>query len=886
LTAVRDQLGRITTALAGRYRIERELGAGGMATVYLAEDLKHHRKVALKVLRPELAAALGPERFLREIQIAAGLHHPHILGVFDSGEADGLLYYVMPHVEGESLRGRLAHSGELPIHDAVKILVEVVDALAHAHARGVVHRDIKPDNVLLSGRHALVTDFGVAKAVSEASGRQQLTTEGIALGTPAYMAPEQAAADPLLDQRVDIYAVGVLGFELVTGRTPFSRPTAQATLAAQVTERPADPRTLRAACPPELAAILLRCLEKRPADRWQRAEELLAQLEAVVTPSGGTAPTQAVPRRQLAGRPRARALLVGGVAVVGAALAYWLWPAPRTPEVVFGRRSQVTRDVGVEYDPAISPDGRFVAYTVVYERGARIVVRQVDGSAPLIVARDAPRLQLFPVWSRDNRRLAFLSERGIEIIPALGGVARLVVPSTLGPVASIPALAFPGAWSPEGSELAYALRDTIFALNVETGARRVVALVKEPHSFAWSGDGRWIAFVSGNILARLPGSFYGNIGLSAVHVVAAGGGTPVMIAPATSANVSPVWIRDSRALLFTSTRDGGADIYAVRIDGAGRPVGAVGRVTTGLGASWISLSADGRTLAYASFIDRSNVWSIPIPTTGSVSIAAARPVTAGNQVIEAFDVAPNARSIVFDAERGGRVDLHIQPLGGGEPQPFVTLPEPEFFARFSPSGRDIAFHAFLGVRRQLFVVPAAGGTPDRVTDDLQDQRTAEWLDDSTITMVTNQSDSGYISVVTRGEDGTWSAPRPYSPIAGPGAASRDGRFVGFSRDGGLAVVPRGGGPAQVILGPPEIGNYTWPVWSDDGSRVYYLQDNGAVVGGVWSVPSGGGRPRLVVRFDDPSRPWHRYGLRVRGDRLYFTLGELECDVWTAEVSIQ
>ena len=207
--------------------LERELGQGGMATVYLAEDLRHHRKVALKLLRPELAATLGPDRFLREIQIAAQLQHPHILPLLDSGEVDGFLYYVMPYVDGESLRARLARQGELSVAEAARVLREVADALSYAHERGVVHRDIKPDNVLLSGRHALVTDFGVAKAVSEATGRQALTTAGVALGTPTYMAPEQATADPHTDHRVDLYALGATAYELLTGRPPFVAPTAQ-----------------------------------------------------------------------------------------------------------------------------------------------------------------------------------------------------------------------------------------------------------------------------------------------------------------------------------------------------------------------------------------------------------------------------------------------------------------------------------------------------------------------------------------------------------------------------------------------------------------------------------------------------------------------------------
>jgi serine/threonine-protein kinase len=290
-----DLLERLKAALADRYRIERELGSGGMATVYLAEDLKHRRQVAVKVLRPELAAALGPDRFLREIRIAANLHHPHILPLYDSGEADGFLYYVMPYEEGQSLRDKLAREGELPIAEAVRIPRDVVDALAHAHEQGVVHRDIKPDNVMLSGRHALVTDFGVAKAVSEATGRDKLTTAGVALGTPAYMAPEQATADEHIDHRADIYAVGALAYELLAGRPPFLGTTPQMILSAHVTEHAEPVAKYRDTVPAALDQLVMKCLEKKAADRWQSAEELIPQLEALTTPSGGITPTGTMP---------------------------------------------------------------------------------------------------------------------------------------------------------------------------------------------------------------------------------------------------------------------------------------------------------------------------------------------------------------------------------------------------------------------------------------------------------------------------------------------------------------------------------------------------------------------------------------------------------------
>jgi serine/threonine-protein kinase len=301
--------GRLNAALAGRYVIEREVGQGGMATVYLAEDVRHHRKVALKVLRPELAATLGVERFLREIEVAANLQHPHILPLFDSGEADGFLFYVMPYIEGESLRAKLARGGELPVAESAKILRDVVDALSYAHQHGVVHRDIKPDNVLLSGRHALVTDFGVAKAVSEATGRQALTTAGVALGTPMYMAPEQAVADPHVDFRADLYAVGVMAYEMLTGHPPFTGPSPQAILAAHVTE-PAKPiTTIRQSVPAPLGQLVMQCLEKRPADRPANAEVLLPQLEALTTPSGGITPTSTAPLTAVsAGAARARRL--------------------------------------------------------------------------------------------------------------------------------------------------------------------------------------------------------------------------------------------------------------------------------------------------------------------------------------------------------------------------------------------------------------------------------------------------------------------------------------------------------------------------------------------------------------------------------------------------
>ncbi len=314
-----DQLEQLQAALADRYAIERELGRGGMATVYLAEDLKHRRKVAVKVLRPELAAAIGPDRFLREIQITARLTHPHILPLLDSGAAAGFLYYVMPFVEGESLRDRLTREKQLPIDDAIQITREVADALDYAHRNDVIHRDIKPENILLADRHARVADFGIARAISAAGG-DRLTETGIAVGTPAYMSPEQAAGSGDVDQRSDEYALACVVYEMLAGEPPFIGPTAEVVLRKQMTAALPDIHVVRVGLPPPVVAALSRALAKTPADRFTT----VTRFAEAISPRGGMTPTDTRPVRT--GVIRSRTLRIGVaaaavvIAVIGAVL--------------------------------------------------------------------------------------------------------------------------------------------------------------------------------------------------------------------------------------------------------------------------------------------------------------------------------------------------------------------------------------------------------------------------------------------------------------------------------------------------------------------------------------------------------------------------------------
>ena len=282
-----DTLDRLKAALADRYAIERELGAGGMATVYLAEDLKHHRKVAIKVLRPELAATLDPERFVREIEIAAKLSHPHILMLIDSGEADGFLYYVMPYVEGESLRERLDREGQLPVEEAVRLTDDIAAALSYAHERGIVHRDVKPENIMLTGNRAVMADFGIARAV-EVAGGERLTGTGLAIGTPAYMSPEQAMGLAKVDARSDVYALGCVVYEMVGGRGP----TPQALLAKHAAETAPGLRASDPAIPVYVERAVERALAKNPADRFHTPSQFAEALTTgTVVARGGVAAT-------------------------------------------------------------------------------------------------------------------------------------------------------------------------------------------------------------------------------------------------------------------------------------------------------------------------------------------------------------------------------------------------------------------------------------------------------------------------------------------------------------------------------------------------------------------------------------------------------------------
>ena len=453
-------LEQLTTAIADRYAIEREIGRGGMATVYLARDLRHSRAVALKVLDPELGAVLGADRFLAEIRVTANLQHPNLLPLFDSGEAGGLLFYVMPFVQGETLRARLDREKQLPVDEAVRLTVAVCGALDYAHRHGVIHRDLKPENILLHEGQPLVADFGIALAVSNAGG-QRVTQTGLSLGTPQYMSPEQATGDRSIDGRTDIYSLGAIAYEMLTGEPPHLGTSAQAIIAKLMTEDPRPITTLRRSVPPQVDAAVRCALEKLPADRFASAKEFADALvdRSVVVHRGYVTGAPASTRRAWLMRALPWGVAVLAVAGAAAATIRRSPSASARPTRFFldfprGRRFEDA----LAHPVAISPDGRTIAYVGRGSQARMLFVRRLDE----LEARPVPGTELAAdvEFSRDGASLSFLSSGKLRRIPLSGGPSSIV---------ALPQRWAGTAWGPAG-EIVFSADGAIWRVPSEGSA--------------------------------------------------------------------------------------------------------------------------------------------------------------------------------------------------------------------------------------------------------------------------------------------------------------------------------------------------------------------------------------------------------------------------------
>jgi serine/threonine-protein kinase len=886
---------RLSESLANQYRIDRVLGSGGMATVYLAHDVRHDRQVAVKVVKPEIVATVGADRFINEIRTTAHLKHPHVLPLFDSGSTGDALYYVMPYIDGESLRSRLRREGQLPLTDTMTILREVADALAYAHARGVIHRDIKPDNVLLSGRHVFLADFGIARVVeASASVDQTVTATSTIVGTPAYLSPEQAAGRSHIDHRADIYSFGVMAYEMLAGAPPFAGNTAPAVMAAHMTT-PADPlATRRPDVPPGLSALVMKCLAKRPEDRWQQMDDLLVALDTLSSPRGDE--TAASVRRG----GLLRSVGVGAVVsvVIVAPLGWLLWKARNATLPAIGALEHVTRDPGLELDPAISPDGKTLAFVAGPPGQRRLYVRQVDGgrAIPLIEPDVAPS-QRRPDWSPDGTRIVFQAGRqgfgvrpevrtgSLYVVPALGGVPAVLLPPHGDGVAVSP------AWSPDGTRVAYCDGDGVRIIGASGGSSREIVKAPRSHSPRWSVDGTQLAYVAGGSDFVLGEDQLGNAETSAVHIVSVETGVDRPITNGEWLDISPVWTPDGRGLLFVSSRHGGRDVYRQRLARSGVPEGEPERVTSGLNAHAISLSRDGKRLAYSSLTFRANVWSLPIPSQAAASVAQAQQVTFGSEKTEKLVVSRDGKWLAYDSDRSGNADVWKLRLARGEPEQVTRDPSPEFANDWSPDGLEILFHTIRGATHRDLMMSTADGTRTSavVATSAHEQHGSYSPDGNSIAFSSGPgtSDLYYLFVISRQSGSApWGPPRPLTSDIGVDPKwSPDGGRILFTRRGELHVILPDGREDRTIVSRsrPDQPLPQYGIWSTDSKTIYFKAADAERRASIWAVPAEGGTPRLLVRFDDPQKPSLRREFATDGVRFFFTIAQDESDIWVAEV---
>ncbi len=882
-----DPPARLAAALSDRYTIERELGAGGMATVYLAHDLKHDRDVAIKVLRPELAAVIGAERFLAEIKTTANLQHPHILPLFDSGSAqlnpersEGplALYYVMPYIEGESLRDRLTREHQLPLHDAVRIATEVASALDYAHRHGVVHRDIKPENVMLHDGRAMVADFGIALAMANTAGTR-MTETGMSLGTPHYMSPEQAMGEREITGRSDVYALGCITYEMLVGEPPFTGPTAQAIIARVMTEEPRPIIVQRKSVPSVVEAAVLTALEKIPADRCATAAEFAAALAAPTAPIGARRPESMQPRRfsdlHVAVRGVAGLIVAAAGYVIGSHVATRETALP----IEFGHATHVTWDPGLEITPSISPDARTVTYASGQLLRTRVMVRPIGEGRPVALTGDTTAAETNPQWSPDGTRILFLAHGGAYSAPAGGGPARPEVPANPGqPITG-------ATWSSDGTRIAFTRGDSLFIREPDAGIRPL-AKMPEPTLCSWSPSGAFVACATGNAWYAEAATGFGNLAPSQIVLCRVSDGTLTAITDSLALNHSPAWSGDSHWLYFISNRDGPSDIYGVAVTGAGHGAGSPRRLTTGLGAQTISLAANGTRIAYSRYTIRSSIWGMPIPSNPPVSTATATRITDANEYIETLSVSPDGQWLLYSSDLANNTNLFRLPLAGGEPQQLTTGSADDFYPVTSPDGKEVAFHSFRSGSRDVYVMPLDGGAVQQVTHTPRQEGVADWSPDGRALVFKDMATGGGVWLVRRDKSGHWG--EPVQRLAGGGFAvwSPDGRAlaaVSTLTGGNLQVFPVDSGPGRMLVDPATGGPIVEQTYWDKNGQIYFKSHDAMSNASIWSVPAAGGAPRLLVRFDPRLHPSYRANFAMGGGHFYFTAEDRQSDVWIMDV---
>jgi eukaryotic-like serine/threonine-protein kinase len=856
-----DTVSTLTQQLAGHYRVERELGAGGMATVYLAHDLKHDRDVAIKVLHPDLGAALGSGRFLTEIRTTARLQHPHILPLLDSGEAGGLLYYVMPLVTGETLRTRLDRERLLPIHDAVVVAREVADALSYAHGLGVIHRDIKPENILLQNGHALVADFGIALAVQSAGGAR-MTQTGLSLGTPQYMSPEQAMGERTIDARSDIYALGAVTYEMLVGEAPFTGPSVQAIVARLMSEEPRSLGAQRKAIPEQVEYAVMRSLEKIPADRWATAREFAEAMDETATSPAARGATTRYTRgvdRRASWSTRLRDPLVVALAglVVIATLA-----------AGFARR------------PAAVAEPLQVRFAIPASR---------NGSSSALGLSDL-------AISRDGRIMVYVGKssagRNGLLVRAIDDIQPRALPGTEGGDSPF--------FSPDGRWVGFMRGNNIYKTSIEAGAPQLLAVA--PGTFngaSWSSSG--VIVSSGNF---------------ALYTIPETGGAFRQLSKAEKSRGeiyqdSPVAIDDAKSVIYASwptSSPTSAKIAIASLEtGETTVLDLPGLSPLGVvDGTLVYVTAAGTVMAVPIDVAKRRVRGTPVQVASGVSINATTGLARASL---------SATGTLFFAN-GTQVSQTVLADMRGATQVVLREPREYAFPRYSPDGRQLAMTIGTSEQRDIWLYDVVSGAPTRLTTQGRTNERAEWTPDgkrvlyrtdrdgrSTIWWrpadlsadaqpllarqdlifeavispdgrnIAYQLDSTGADVYYSGLQGD-TTPRPIAnskAIESMARISPDGRWITFVTDESgtnqVVVQPFPGPGARVQLST--VGG-SEPVWSRDGARVFYRGDGVIMAARLRTTPALSvlGRDSLFVDdFVHSTNPHANYDVSPDGAHL-------------------
>ena len=840
-----DPTAALIEALRDRYVLERELGRGGMATVWLARDLKHDRPVALKLLHPDLASSLGAERFQREIKLAARLQHPHILSVYDSGASAGQLWFTMPYVEGESLRDRLRR-GPLPTDQALGIAQQAAQALEYAHQHGVVHRDVKPENILLTrDGNTLVADFGIAYPFG-GSADTQLTAAGLVVGTPGYMSPEQALGEGGLDGRSDVYSLGCVLYEMLCGRPPFVGATGQAILAQHISTPP-PPIHRSGDAPPTVAQAISRALAKAPADRFATAAKFAEALGPV-----------AGPRPRVGWRTAALAGL--GVILLLAVTYYtgrrsWLRSPAATGGTLasgFNRKlAQLTFGPGLEEWPAWAPDGKQLVYAGEVDGFKQLVLRAAATGNERRLSQE-PKDHIQPAWSPDGHRIAFVrakTERG-KLEPSDlrgwyfegGDIWERDVGS--GAETMLVGDAFNPAYSPDGSQLAFDAErggsSRIWLTDASGHNPRQVtsdsseAIVHtEPR---WSPDGSRLVF------RRIEKT------RSQIVIVDPASRTLARLTNGNSADMDPTWSPDGRYVYFASDRGGGLNLWRVPVRAA-TATGPPEQLTTGAGDDVEpAVAPSGGRIAFTVRGVNSDVWRLPVsPETGrptgepSAVIATTREESRGAW-------SPDGRRIAFNTDRLGEMNLWVRDLADGTDRQVTTGPGGDYQPNWSPDQQALAFFSARAGNADIWTVRLSDGRLTRLTTDPgMDINPFYSPDGKQIAFLSDRSGRGEVWVMNA--DGS-----NQRRLTSTGAS---GHFVRWTRDGS-AVVFRGeaGGQLQIfrvsvadasVIRQPDVASGAHMSFSPDQSLIMDVRGHKT----LWIYPMNGQPPYQVFAFADP-----------------------------------